>query len=197
MKILYVKNNSERSKDFQLKTVVYEEDNQKYIKKQALNPSAISHLKKMKHSYENLSNAIIDPKVKLAKIIHETEDSLTFEFIEGESLEQKFTAATKMNQKAQENICNIYIDLVRNSFKTVKLDQNMINSNYQTLFGELNFSPLEDELCFDGISNIDLIFSNIIYKDDDIYLIDYEWVFEESLPGKLLYPSYIVNASRD
>jgi hypothetical protein len=40
----------------------------------------------------------------------------------------------------------------------------------------------DGELCFDSISNIDLIFSNIIYRDDEIYIIDYEWVFECSLP---------------
>jgi GT2 family glycosyltransferase len=182
MKVLYVKNNSERSKDFQLKTVVYEENGQKYIKKQALTSDAIPHLKKMKESYIKLSDAIIDPKVKLAKITDETEDSLTFEFIEGESLEQKFIHAAKIGPTAESEIIDTFNNLVRNSFKTVNFDTEMLNSNYETLFGKLNFSPLEDELCFDGVSNIDLIFSNIIYKGDDIYLIDYEWVFDESLP---------------
>ena len=48
MKVLYVKNGNERSKEFQLKTVIYEENGQKFVKKQALCNEAIPHLKKMK-----------------------------------------------------------------------------------------------------------------------------------------------------
>ena len=182
MKILYVKNNSERAKEFQLKTIIYEKHNQKYIKKQALTSSAIPHLKKMKKSYETLSEAIINPQVKLAKIVEESHDSLTFEFIEGESLEQKFVKATQVNKKAQEEVYDAYITLVRTTFKTINFNANTLGKTYHTLFGKLNFGTLKNELCFDGVSNIDLIFSNIIYKNNDIYLIDYEWVFEENLP---------------
>ncbi|SFV63031.1 hypothetical protein MNB_SV-13-1731 [hydrothermal vent metagenome] len=99
MNIHYVKNNSERNKAFQLKTIIYEENGQKIIKKQALTKEAIPHLKKMKETYEKLTASIIDPKVKLAKIIAETKDSLCFEFIDGESLESKFNHAKNQEEK--------------------------------------------------------------------------------------------------
>jgi len=98
MKILYVKNNSERAKELQLKTIIYEENGQKYVKKQASTKEAIPHLKKMKKSYERLSDAIINPKIKLAEIIDESEESLTFEFISGVSLEKKFYDAIKVGE---------------------------------------------------------------------------------------------------
>ncbi len=180
MKIHYVKNNSERAKAFQLKTIIYEQDGQKYIKKQALCPEAIPHLKKMKESYAKLRSNIINPKVKLAKIIDESPNSLTFEFIEGESLEKKFHQASTQIEK--EQLFDDYISLVKTSFKTKTISTDSLDESYQTLFGKLNFSTLENETCFEGISNIDLIFSNIIYQEENIYLIDYEWAFEASLP---------------
>jgi GT2 family glycosyltransferase len=180
MKILYIKNNSERAKAFQLRTIIYELDGEKFIKKEAITPEAIPHLKKMRENYEALSKTIINPKVKLAKIIEEHEDRLTFEFIQGESLEKKFHHAT--TQEAKEQLFDAYIDVITHSFKTKKLSKSDITPLYKTLFTPLNFSSLEDEIAFDGVSNIDLIFSNIIYQDDNIYLIDYEWAFELSLP---------------
>ena len=41
MKILYIKNNSERNSAYQLKTLIYEEGGQKYIVKEALSKEAI------------------------------------------------------------------------------------------------------------------------------------------------------------
>ena len=183
MKILYVKNNSERAKAFQLKTVIYEEDGQKYVKKQALNTEAIPHLKKMKESYEKLTASILNPKIKLAKIIDETENSLTFEFIDGESLEKRFNDASGLGESAQAQILKEYISLLKNDFKTVKFDSStMLTDTNKVLFGKLDFNDLQGEVCFDDISNMDLIFSNIIYKEDTIYLIDYEWAYMINIP---------------
>ena len=180
MKILYVKNNSERAKAFQLKTIIYEANGQKYIKKQAITSEAIPHLKKMKENYTKLSHAIIDSKVKVTPILDESENSLTFEFIEGESLEKKFNKASKSKRT---ELLNEYIALVNHAFKTTTYQDSFSeNPLYKTLLGEQDFSLLSKEKCFDGISNIDLIFSNIIYKDEEIYLIDYEWAYEVNLP---------------
>ena len=180
MKIHYVKNNSERAKAFQLKTIVYEENGQKYIKKQAITKEAIAHLKQMETNYQKLDESILNPNVKLAKIINSTSNSLTFEYIEGESLEKKFHNASS---KEREVLLENYIHLVKTSFKTTSYQEQFSqNTYYEKLFGTQNFSSLREELCFDGITNIDLIFSNIIYKDETIYLIDYEWAYEASLP---------------
>ncbi|VAY87968.1 Possible glycosyltransferase [hydrothermal vent metagenome] len=182
MKILYVKNNSERAKEFQLKTIIFEENGKKFVKKQILCDEAIPHLKKMKDSYIKLTLSIVNPKIKLAKIIDETKDSLTFEFIDGISLEKRFDDAKKQGKDKSNQIIDEYIKLLKTGFKTTTFDsKTMITNKYKKIFGNLDYSKLDGELCFDGISNIDLIFSNIIYKDDEIYLIDYEWVFDLSI----------------
>jgi GT2 family glycosyltransferase len=183
MNILYVKNNSERAKEFQLKTIIYEDNGQKYVKKQILCPEALPHLKKMKESYKQITSLILNQNIKLAKIIDESEDSLTFEFIEGISLETKLNTAKKVGQKASAKIIDAYKELIQNGFETKTFDStSMVNKEFKKLFGEDDYSQLDGELCLEGISNIDLIFSNIIFKENDIYLIDYEWIFDCNIP---------------
>lgn len=183
MKILYVKNNSERAREYQLKTVIYEKDNQKYVKKEALTKEALPHLLKMKENYEKLTTSILNPKIKFAKIVAEDEISLTFEFIEGISFEQKFQDALLVNNDEAQKIISEYIDLLKTGFKTSTFDSHtMVTENFKMLFGDLDFSDLDGELCFDGLTNIDLILSNIIHKDNNIYFIDYEWVYDIYLP---------------
>ncbi|MBA1419392.1 MAG: glycosyltransferase [Epsilonproteobacteria bacterium] len=187
MKILYIKNNSERTKEFQLKTIVYEENGQKYVKKQAIHDASIPHLKRMKENYNRLASSIVDPRIKLAKIIDETENSLTFEFINGVSLEKKYNAAKKLNNHTDNEVISAYIEVLKTGFKTCTFDsKTMVTDTYKTLFSNLDFSDLDGEACFEGISNIDLIFSNIIYKDESIYLIDYEWIYDINLPVKYI-----------
>ena len=178
MKILYVKCNSERAKEFQLKTIIYEIDGEKFVKKQALCQEAIPHLKKMKENYIKFSNIILDSKIKLVKIIDETDDSLVFEFIEGESLESRYTHSDN-----KKEILKNYEKLITTGFKTTTFNSHfMINKDTIKYFGNIDYSVFDGELCFDGISNIDLIFSNLIYTKENIYIIDYEWVFEVCLP---------------
>ncbi|SFV59546.1 Glycosyltransferase [hydrothermal vent metagenome] len=158
MKIYYVKHNTTRSKEFQLSTIIYEDNGVKYVKKEAFCEEAIPHLKKMESSYISLSKSIRNPKVKLAKIISRTENSLTFEFINGISFEDKF----------------------HNS-----LDKSKIVKEYKSF--------LYDNFRFDEVANIDLIFSNIIFKDDIAYIIDYEWVFSDNIDIEYIFFRAIKN----
>lgn len=181
MKVLYVKTNSQRSKLYQLRTIIYEENGKKFIKKEAIIEESIAHLKQMKANYEHLKNTIVDPNIRLAKIIHESESSLTFEFIDGVSAEQLFNNAIKEGENSIRKFILTFQDTLEKGFKT-----KLYNKEYQTdfvdLFGNVNTSKLENKLCFKEVSNIDLIFSNLIYKDNTLYIIDYEWVYNCSLP---------------
>jgi len=183
MKIHYVKNNSERAKEFQLKTIIYEENNQKYVKKEALTKESLKHLFNMKENYIKLTNSVIDSKIKFARIIAETKNSLTFEYIEGISLEKKFLLALEVSNDEANKVIDTYIDLLQNSFKTVSFSEDTVaTKEFKTLFGTQEYKTIIDTPCFDNISNIDLILSNIIYKNNDIYFIDYEWTYDISLP---------------
>jgi glycosyltransferase involved in cell wall biosynthesis len=183
MKILYVKNNSERAKEFQLKTIIYEENGKKYVKKESLTAEATPHLKRMKESYEKLSKSTLNPNIEFAKIIDEDENSLTFEFIEGISFEKKFEQALLAGKSSVEKLLQEYVELLKTGFKMTEFkSETMATDEFKTIFGDLDYSCFNGDLCFEGISSIDLIFSNIIYKDDKIYFIDYEWAYSLNIP---------------
>ena len=183
MKILYVKNNSERAKRFQLKTIVYEEDGKRFVKKEVLFPEAKAHLHNIRENYRKLSDAITDPRIRLAEIVAEDDNSLTFEFIEGTSFETRYNRAKEKSAAEAEALVSEYKTLLETGFKTTHFDsRTMVNDTFKTLFGDHDYSQFDGELCFEGISNIDLILSNIIFKEDQIYLIDYEWAFACNVP---------------
>lgn len=187
MKVLYVKCNSTRIKMFQLKTIIYEENGQKFVKKEALCDEAIPHLIKMKENYKKLKKTIVDPNIHFANIIAETEKSLIFEFVDGLSMEQCFLNAQQNNIQEATRIITDYISLVKNGFQTKDFAHQNMEENYTQVFGEGDYKKLEGKACFDRVSNCDLIPSNILYKDNKIYIIDYEWVFDFSVPVEYIY----------
>ena len=183
MKVYYVKNSSARAKEFQLTTTVYEENGQKYVKKEASCQESIAHLEQMKKNYALLSKSIINPKVKLAQIIQETPTTLTFEFIDGVSLESKFYQSLETSPTQAYRVIDEYKELVASSFSN---SSTPLHSDQHKIFGD-NRPLSNSDLYFEGCSNIDLIFSNIIYSGETIYIIDYEWVFEMPLMLEYVY----------
>jgi len=184
MKILYVKSGSEREKKYQLQTTVFEENGEKFVKKKALCQEAIPHLMQMKENYNTLTASIINPNIQLAKIIKAENDSLVFEFIDGISMEQKILDAIKIgDQKRIDEEFENYIKLLKTGFKTrISTAKSAATPDGKQIFEDLDLAKLGDTLCFDQISNIDLIFSNIIYRDNTVHIIDYEWVLKGSIP---------------
>jgi GT2 family glycosyltransferase len=182
MKILYVKSNSERAKAFQLRTVIFEEDGVRYVKKEAMLPEAVPHLKKMKESYRKLQEVIVDPRLKPVEIVAEDEVSLTFEYIDGTSFERQYSLAKRESEEAARKLLDSYDELLYHGFKTSAFEASYVTETFKSLFGDLDFSPLYGQPCYEGISNIDLILSNLIVKENTIYIIDYEWIFDINIP---------------
>jgi len=182
MKILYVKSNSERAKAFQLRTIVFEENGTRYVKKEAMVPEAVAHLKKMKESYDKLHEVIIDKRLKPVEIVAEDETSLTFEYIDGISFEQQYALAKREKSQKAEEVLAAYDDLLYNGFKTIPFEASHVTEEFKALFGDLDFSSFYGKPCYEHISNIDLILSNLIVKDETIYIIDYEWIFDINIP---------------
>jgi len=187
MKVLYVKCSSTRIKKFQLQTTIYEYAGQKFVKKEALCVEAIPHLMRMKDNYKKLSQSILNTKIHIAKIISETKKSLTFEFIDGVSMEESWSEARKNNLDEADDIILSYVNLVKNGFKTGTFLSDSMGKEYTKVFGEGNPTQLDSLKCFEKTSNCDLIPQNIIVKDDIFYIIDYEWVFDFPVSVEYIY----------
>lgn len=181
MKILYVKFNSERNPEFALKTTIYQHEDQKFVSKSALNPKAKKHIQRITSGYELLSELSIQ-KIHPLKYLNADDKTITFEFIKGVSLEEEFLKV-KHDPRLLKEFWLRFETLIKNSFKTTTFDSSkMVSKQTQELFGYIDYSLLDGMECFDGATNLDLIFSNLIQTDDTIQIIDYEWTFPVNVP---------------
>ncbi len=192
MKILYVRNNNFRKKEFHIQTIIYEKRGKKFVKKLALSEAAIAHLNEIKKNYYKLKSIIINPNVKLAEILEENDNSVTFEYIEGESLAQKLYKVQELGEKDKKEFFEEFKNFLINSFKIKKGVNLSKNKNIlEQVFGEIDYSIFDNEICFEKYTNIDLIFTNIICNNKKMFIIDYEWVFDVELPvGFIIYRAY-------
>lgn len=167
-----------RKQEFQIKTVIYEENNEKKVLKQAYNKTAQNHINNIYNNYhllkEKSKQNIVD-----AQMINE---NIAFPFIEGESLINKLLAAVKEKNKEQ------FIEYIM-LFKNIFLDENRVDfkstERFLEIFGE-EF-PLDNTLSFE-VSNIDINFENIfINSKKELVVIDYEWVYDFPIPEKFVY----------
>ena len=185
MKVIYIKNNSERNERFGLRTTIYENNGKKGVAKEAISNKALPHIQNMYSSYELLQNSIINPKLKIVPTKMVNSKKVEFEYISGESFEKRLKKASKDELK---KLINEYKNLIKNSFKTTYFNSSsMVNQEFLELFGEYDYSCLDNTICFDGISNLDYIFSNLIFSSEDIYLIDYEWSFKLNVPIDFIF----------
>ncbi len=191
MKILYIKCNSERAKEFQLRTVIFEDGGKIYVSKEAINSQATEHILNMQKNYDLLNSSIVNSKLKLVPIVSSSDKKVIFEFLEGKGLDKIFSTAS--NEKKVE-ILSDYKDILENSFKSTTFDSKaMVNDRFKAIFGNFDYSILDGLKCYDGVTNLDMIFSNFILVKDGLYLIDYEWSFELSLPiDYILYRTYLM-----
>lgn len=171
--VLYTKYNSLRKPEFQIKTSILADGDNRYVIKQAMNDKAKLKLQTMKENHKLLSDAYKD--IKVIPYI-ETEDGLKFEFIKGKSLLDGVDFA-------HESIDDI-VDKVKKALDIVLdiddryIEEFKMSDEFSRLFPDCN--P-EGEKSY-KIANIDSIFSNFVNVDGEIWCIDYEWVLDFDVP---------------
>jgi len=182
MKTLYVKFNSERNPAFALKTTIYQQDSIKFVSKEALTEDAYAHILRIQNAYELLADSLQNDNFQPIEILSSSKDKIIFPFLEGISFEEKFLEL-KNDPKALQEFWNQYETLIKNSFSTTTFSSStMVNEELKELFGFIDYTQLDGLLCFNGVSNLDLIFSNIFQTEDQIYILDYEWTYPLHIP---------------
>ena len=183
MNILSVRYSVNRNKQFQIKTVIFEAEGTKMVKKEPYTPESAKHIKNMYKNYELLNKGIF--KINEPKLV---ESSILFPYEEGNSFDEVLLKAVKERDKNTfKNLIFLYKDLLeKDGVVPFYLTEDFIE-----IFGE-------NELLFGRksleVANVDLNFDNIfIKKENDFSIIDYEWVFEFPVPVDfILYRSILV-----
>lgn len=129
-------------------------ENKLVVEKRGIGQEAKTHIADMKKSYELLSKRFEGGKLSINRCMENPQGTLSFEFAEGRSLEEIFDEL---------------------------LDKQDFDG-FEKLFCEYRKRIGYHEEA--GVTDYDLIFSNILVNGENWTAIDYEWTYPETIPEK-------------
>lgn len=180
MRKIFCKSTEQRRRKFQIYTSVVQDDDIRYVIKEAVFDEGKEHIDTIYDNYHILSKLHPGKVVECEKI----EDNIRFPFLEG----------TTFDEILCDKICSGIDD---NDLKQIikKWEQFLIgkpdnvvpfdNSNsFQQIFGN-GYQLFGDKAL--KITNFDCIGENIIITQQGAHFIDYEWVFDFPIPLELCF----------
>lgn len=177
MKIDFIKYNSLRKDEFNLKTVIESAGGARTVKKIPASEPARAFTERIAENRRLLLNQY--KNVKICGCERNDEGVIAFDFTDGKSITETLNELLKANDKKG------FIDLLF-KYKSLLLDNDELQTenafnvtkDFTDVFGEYYGDyPFE----YIKISNIDMSFDNLIYNGQ-YTAIDYEWVFDFPVP---------------
>lgn len=174
--VLYSHYTKTRKDEFQTSTQIYRNDGKIIVKK--------AYEKEAERTYDILYTMAYRqgllqkefPSIEFLKP-RITEDTLEYEFIDGIPLD-RFIAESVHN-------INILIDRLNKVISTyMRPDENymtdfVVTEQYKDIFGENAINTCKKSLI---VTNLDMIWGNLLLQDKKIFCIDYEWIFDFPIP---------------
>lgn len=176
-KIIYSKYSNERREKYNIRTDIVKDDaGYKYIVKAATNQESMPHIENLMNWYERLTAKYSDT-IFVPNKAEVCEEGVKFEFLEGDALSEILDSyISKKNLDAFYQLIEQYVSEMKNAYGKKIFEKS---KEFIEIFGDVE---LPDGLLGDTDFNIDLIFPNIIVKDDKWNVIDYEWTFACCIP---------------
>jgi GT2 family glycosyltransferase len=175
--ILYSKYSNERAERFRIRTDIIEDpEGKKSVRKLPLTQDATAHINSIYNHYKSLDKLYENSKVRINKC-YKSDDGLQFEYITGTTLQEELDDILvhknyiELFEKIKEYISIIESGIYDKIFEPTE--------EFTKVFGNVDLQ-LNLKAC--NISNIDLIFSNIIIQEGKWNIIDYEWTFDFLIP---------------
>lgn len=176
--VLYAKYNSLRQPQYQVETRIVESKGQQWVEKRALCPEAKRHIDNILLNYEKLLGHYGERIVPVG--CEKMNDTIQFAYIDGAPL---------IDSRMLKNMS------VDDIVELVKKTLQLIMGN---MSGEPHAFSMSDDFCklfpdcepmgmqsYD-IANMDAIFSNFVVSENQVYCIDYEWIFDFDIPMEYL-----------
>ncbi len=176
MKTLYSKYSNERRKEFSIKTVIAETNGLREVIKYPACHVSRGHIERLVSSGNKINGFLGESGFRSAPC-REKNGGVSFDFIEGKTLEEFFEELCD-NGRVEE----VYRYMAE--FKKRLMENSHVVSfkpcdEFKHIFGALN---TDKELHAADFSCLDLVFGNIIIRENEIYIIDYEWCFDFQIP---------------
>lgn len=178
METIYAKMTTERAEEFRQMTKICIENDNKFIVKEPLGIMAEMHIQNMFMHYSVFRNNKIDILCPIEKY----NKGIKLEYLKGESLCDELLSCVDKNDK--ETFIQLLLEykdfVIKNSCGTILFDNS---TSFRNIFGDFAF---DGKKCA-RISNIDLIFENLIRSDKSFKVIDYEWIFDFAVPYEFIF----------
>lgn len=173
--IKFIKYNSTRREEFQIKTCILEEDGCFFVEKSALKEEGILHIQSFSDKYRWLKDQ--NKELKVSEPIFRNDGvTVRFKYLEGATL------AERLGREIEDG--KAPLTAIREAMKQVYSvrEQDIVpfqvTPEFTQVFGGIK--GLDDEAY--KVSNIDALFENMLLTSDGIYCLDYEWVFAFPIP---------------
>lgn len=188
--IIFAKFSNERDDRFKIKTVILQDENgNRYVEKHALTNAAREHIAQIAGYQEKLSACAGNTKFRFNKCTLR-DGAAELEYLTGSSLSA--VIGEKVGNKDPEGV----LAVVRAYYQQLELmatETFTPSEAFEAVFGKVDFQQPQ-KAC--PVTDIDMIFGNIILNDDGWNVIDYEWTFEFSIPVKYVLYRAVINLAQ-
>jgi len=180
--------NPERADRFALETKIFVSGKDLVSEKRALSPESVPHLKQLVENYQTISDMKdLNRLIRVVPAISEGNDSVTFEYIKGDSVERLLLKALLQERSTE------IVKIVDTMIKLIDcLPQVNINPEANTDYVKVFDNAYKDTRDCVEPGLIDLNLDNIIIDSKGRWnLFDYEWLFSFPVPRLYLIQRFL------
>ena len=174
--LIYSKFSNERNRAYAIRTDIFMDGDNRYVRKTPAYPEARQHLARMVKLQEILNSEYSEAGFVCNKC-HMDGDDLWLEYVNAKTLEE--TIDLLLEDHKIEEAKNLLLLFLRKINKIHSTDDFVMTEKFKEFFGD---ADLPDGLKCAPVTNIDLISSNLLMTGVRTVL-DYEWTFDFPIPG--------------
>ena len=178
-KVIYTKYSNDRDIKYNIATrIEVDEDGKRYVTKVAQSKESYGHIKSLSENYLNLQEVYIDTIIVPNRCEMLNDGVIQFEYCSGASLEKKVCELENQGRYSEAKALIIKFINALGGKANINTE---VDDRFISLFGKDDYSLLKGKKCL-KYSNVDILFSNIIIMDGSWVNIDYEWVYDFTIP---------------
>ncbi len=183
IKTIYTKVSNDRAQCFSVTTSIREYQGKRFVVKTPVTPIAMEHVQSLKKKYSDLNRKYVETSFMFAKIeknfLNNLEDdsSVVVEYIEGKRF------SSYLDRLLEEGNTELFYEEIQKYFDVLLMDEQQFEGSdeFENVFGDVVFPAGTPAV---RMVDIDTLFDNVIYKNDNWIDYDYEWTFDFLIPVK-------------
>lgn len=176
-RMIFTKYSAERDRKFAIRTdIVKKEDGSLEVEKRALYPEGQEHVAGIFRWYELLSKEYGKEQF-LVNHCRKIPEGIGLSYLTGDTLQERMEQLAR-DGKEQEisSYVEQYLERMTHGSSWVPFEKT---DRFVQVFGDVD---LPETLKCRRVTNIDMIFSNIVLQGMDWHFIDYEWTYDFPVP---------------